>query len=133
MDALSFVLGIDAKKLRSTSIGDLVYDDGRDSPKPDDCFVRLTFIDKEAVEHVFTRYIKKKKHGDGSVSYRYAYSYNGATDQKSYEAGLESLGVSVTIPNCLVFQVRISPLFLLSSSYSTFSLLKCPLVGDIQG
>ena len=105
MDAVSFVLGLDAKKLRGTSLGDLVYDDGQNGPKPEECFVRMTFVDATGEDHIFTRFVRKHLQKDGAISWKSEYSYRGKKDQKSYEAGLSSLGVSIAIPNCLVFQV----------------------------
>jgi chromosome segregation ATPase len=105
MDAISFVLGLDAKKLRGSSLADMVYDDGKDGPKPNECFVRMVFIDSDAQEHIFTRHVRKKRSNEGVISWKSSYSYDGANDQKSYEAGLGKLGVSINIPNCLVFQV----------------------------
>lgn len=107
MDAISFVLGLDAKKLRGTSLSDLVHDDGTGGARPIDCFVRMIFIDGTGQEHVFTRSVVPKKNSDGTVSWKSAYSYDGNTTQKAYEAALGEVGVSVTVPNCLVFQVRL--------------------------
>jgi structural maintenance of chromosome 1 len=104
MDAVSFVLGLDAKKLRGTSLGDLVYDDGQNGPKPEECFVRMTFVDATGEDHIFTRFVRKHLQKDGAISWKSEYSYRGKKDQKSYEAGLSNLGVSIAIPNCLVFQ-----------------------------
>ena len=117
MDAISFVLGLDAKKLRGTSLSDLVHDDGSGGARPVDCSVRMIFMDGTGQEHVFTRSVVQETNSNGSISWKSGYSYDGKTTKKAYETALGEVGVSVTIPNCLVFQVRIqnqpSPFLLL--------------------
>jgi chromosome segregation ATPase len=57
MDAISFVLGISSKNLRSHNLKELIY--RSDDFLPDSCFVELTLKDEEANEYVFRRSVDK--------------------------------------------------------------------------
>lgn len=114
MDAISFVLGLDAKRLRATKLDELVNGEAHKSSKLHAASVTMYFIDNSGdddVEHVFTRSLVSKKGVTNEKTYSDTYSCQMqgeeiASGKKAYIAALEQIGITVDIPNCLVFQVR---------------------------
>lgn len=103
MDAISYVLGLETKKLRGAKLADLIHEQGQDMPKLSSAFVRMVFIDASQEEHVFTRSISTKGSAGNLAE---TYDYNGESGKEVYRKGLKTIGVTVDVPNCLVFQVR---------------------------
>lgn len=113
MDAISFVLGLDAKKLRAGTLTDLVNEEAQKHNKKvtnmkdaRDCYVKLVFIDNAGEERIFTRSLRLKVDVAGNRSYTDIYAHGDSRDRQGYINGLSSIGVLVEVPNCLVFQVR---------------------------
>lgn len=106
MDAISFVLGLDSKKLRSAKLEDLVNEEAKNVRKPVLAFVSMFFVDIDGQEHVFTRSLRSKNDDPESSNYEEAFRYNNEVGKKGYINALKTIGVSVDVPNCLVFQVR---------------------------
>ncbi|KDO31305.1 hypothetical protein SPRG_03921 [Saprolegnia parasitica CBS 223.65] len=111
MDAISFVLGVHSRQLRSNQLKDLLHKDGTNDVSPDGAYVSLIYglddAEKEKItahlgelpsdELNFTRRISDK--GVGS------YSVNGSdVAHDEYENILKDLGILVKARNFLVFQ-----------------------------
>lgn len=115
MDAISFVLGLDAKKLRAGKLDDLVNEEVlkhnkevKKMEQAQEASVALFFVDNSGEDHVFTRSLRLRVDVAGNRTYADTYRYNNHHDKKEYIKGLRSIGVTVDVPNCLVFQVRYS-------------------------
>lgn len=98
MDAISFVMGVQALHLRSANLRELVYNaDGRAESLRRRGAVMLVYAEDDGTERRFERVIT----GSGTSEYR----INGAVQSReSYEETLRSLGVHTKARNFLVFQ-----------------------------
>jgi structural maintenance of chromosome 1 len=103
MDAISFVLGIQSKHLRSTQLKDLIFRQNLDSKSARKAEVKLFYSyrddDNDTTDKtiIFSRSVISS----GSTSYK----INGSEvpfDQ--YDSSLSSIGVLVKARNFLVFQ-----------------------------
>eukprot|EP00930_Biecheleria_cincta_P061734 TRINITY_DN4729_c0_g1_i1.p1 TRINITY_DN4729_c0_g1~~TRINITY_DN4729_c0_g1_i1.p1 ORF type:complete len:1235 (-),score=374.74 TRINITY_DN4729_c0_g1_i1:275-3979(-) len=103
MDAISFVLGVQARQLRSERLRDLVYRKEGEDPKKNErtAFVELTYEDEEAPEGeqrlVFRRLIARTGEAKFQVN-------DVAMSQADYHKRLEGINILSKVRNFLVFQ-----------------------------
>lgn len=109
MDAISFVLGLDARKLRGSALRDLIYTSSRPEwVPPKRASVTLVYVPDEGemadvaggTEVEFTRIVHASS---GTASYRLL---GAEVSAKVYQETLESLGILIKARNFLIFQVR---------------------------
>jgi len=102
MDAISFVLGVQARQLRSEKLRDLVYRMEGEDPKKNErtAFVELTYLNDAGDDSgslVFKRLILR----GGEARFQ----VNGSTlSQAEYMKCLESINILSKVRNFLVFQ-----------------------------
>ncbi|KAH3743944.1 structural maintenance of chromosomes protein 1 [Pelomyxa schiedti] len=96
MDAISFVLGVQASHLRGTRLKDLVYHQGVEKVRGK-ASVKLTFITASGDSISFSRTITPS----GSSDYKIG---NKSVGEKEYQNQLKSLNILVKARNFLVFQ-----------------------------
>lgn len=121
MDAISFVLGLDVKKLRGDSLGDLVNEAARKEREDVESFVRLVFVTGDGQRLQFKRSIVFVNSPTKGKTWKSAFEFDGEAGRAHYEAGLGRIGISAQHPNYLVFQVRQIPLI-----SETILFLSCP-------
>lgn len=92
MDAISFVLGVHSKELRSQKLSDLVYTQNKALP----CSAKLVYEDEDAGEIHFQRCVK-----NSTSSYKVN---DESVTRAEYEAALLKIGVNLQAKNFLVFQ-----------------------------
>lgn len=104
MDAISFVLGVQSRDLRSTQLKDLIFRPPTASgfpaaalPKNLRCSATLVFETEDGTEIRFSRSISPAGVGDYKVDGK-------TTSRKDYEDELAGIGVLVKARNFLVFQ-----------------------------
>ncbi|OQR80760.1 structural maintenance of chromosomes protein [Achlya hypogyna] len=111
MDAISFVLGVNSRHLRSNQLKDLLHKDNANEVSPDGAYVsliyglddpektKLTLRLGELLSHelIFTRSISDKGIGSYRINDR-------DVPYEEYEATLKDLGILVKARNFLVFQ-----------------------------
>eukprot|EP00931_Biecheleriopsis_adriatica_P056176 TRINITY_DN33289_c0_g1_i4.p1 TRINITY_DN33289_c0_g1~~TRINITY_DN33289_c0_g1_i4.p1 ORF type:complete len:1232 (+),score=357.23 TRINITY_DN33289_c0_g1_i4:101-3796(+) len=101
MDAISFVLGVQARQLRSEKLRDLVYRTEKEDPKKNQrvASVELTYVDEEAEEKqlVFRRLITRTGEAKFQVN-------DVSVSQADYHKRLEGINILSKVRNFLVFQ-----------------------------
>ena len=107
MDAISFVLGVQSRHLRSTKLTDLVFRADGDQPGRPRASVKLVY-------EVAAREVEGVPEG-GEISFGRTISASGAGSYRLngrevswdvYDKQLRAIGVLVKARNFLVFQVR---------------------------
>lgn len=97
MDAISFVLGVQSRELRSSQLKDLIFRAPGSSLDGVRCSATLVYEDDEGTETRFSRSISPSGVGD--------YKVNGKVmGRAAYEKELAEIGVLVKARNFLVFQ-----------------------------
>lgn len=103
MDAISFVLGIQSKHLRSTQLKDLVFQGDPRNPTPRKAIVKLTYEPSD----------KELETLEESICFSRSITLSGVTNYQinnvdvtfeNYEKKLSGIGVLVKARNFLVFQ-----------------------------
>lgn len=103
MDAISFVLGVNSKSLRSSNLKELIYRAPTETKatKGRKCYVSITFKDEEEradhPDRKFTRIIDS----NGGSTYKVD---NNEVSQEVYSQKLRGIGVDASARNFLVFQ-----------------------------
>jgi len=101
MDAISFVLGVQTKKLRGQELRDLIHRKGEEKSADRMAYVELVYNSESTGEIRFRRVIKPQPQNK-AVS---AYLLNDETVKwEQYNEQLKNLGVLVRARNFLVFQ-----------------------------
>lgn len=102
MDAISFVLGVQARQLRGERARDLVYRTEKEDPKKNQrtAYVELTYVDDQADGEqvlVFRRTISRTGEAKFQVN-------NATVSQAEYQKRLEGINILSKVRNFLVFQ-----------------------------
>ncbi|KAF0685957.1 Aste57867_22209 [Aphanomyces stellatus] len=111
MDAISFVLGVQSRQLRSNQLKDLLHKSGSSTSAEGGAYVSLVYeLDQDEIERlagklrnnstgqlIFTRCISEKGVGSYRINQR-------DTTYDDYESTLKELGILVKARNFLVFQ-----------------------------
>eukprot|EP00434_Breviolum_minutum_P006743 symbB.v1.2.005948.t1/scaffold346.1/size246720/17 len=101
MDAISFVLGVQARQLRGERARDLVYRTEKEDPKKNQrtAYVELTYVDDQDGEEVlvFRRSITRTGEAKFQVN-------NATISQADYQKRLEGINILSKVRNFLVFQ-----------------------------
>lgn len=97
MDAISFVLGVQSKDLRSQQLKDLIYRPPGDKVTRRRASATLHYETVDAPELVLHRSIAPSGHGEYRIN-------DKVVSFKEYDQQLADIGVLTQIRNCLVFQ-----------------------------
>lgn len=104
MDAISFVLGIQSRFLRSSNIKDLIFRKDNATALPRKAFVKLYYeVGDDSISHVNEKLLVFGRTITSSGSSTYQYQGKDVAFEE-YESILNSIGVLVKIRNFLVFQ-----------------------------
>lgn len=98
MDAISFVLGVQSKQLRSTNLKELIYRRDEHSPPARKAYVQLTYAFSGSNE---TLTFKRTITSTGASTYKFQ---DSEVSFDEYVAELKKIGVLVKARNFLVFQ-----------------------------
>lgn len=97
MDALSFVLGVQSRDLRSTQMKDLIFRPPNSKSKKLNASAALYYEDENGTTTKFQRVITSRGTGDYRIN-------DQSVSHKEYEEQLGEIGVLVKARNFLVFQ-----------------------------